>query len=145
MPVGPFAHVALLVKDLDQAIDDWKKILEVVDPTQVAEPVVRVDIENAPHPGWRVVALCADNARADRALADVTAAAPLLQRFGRAVVRGEVSLEIGDTRAAVRNRAGHDERGQKRLKCHRPPPACPWPPARGGESRRGLHRRPPAP
>jgi len=40
MPGGPFAHVCLLVRDLDQAIADWKAILAEVDPGQLAEPIV---------------------------------------------------------------------------------------------------------
>ena len=43
MPAGPLAHVALLVRDLDQAVEDWKRILSVLDPSQVAEPVVYMD------------------------------------------------------------------------------------------------------
>jgi methylmalonyl-CoA/ethylmalonyl-CoA epimerase len=41
MPGGPFAHVCFLVKDLDQAIEDWTKILSVFDPAQVEQPIVR--------------------------------------------------------------------------------------------------------
>jgi methylmalonyl-CoA/ethylmalonyl-CoA epimerase len=43
MPSGPLAHVCFLVKDLDQAIEDWRKILGVLDPDQLAEPIVRYD------------------------------------------------------------------------------------------------------
>lgn len=43
MPSGPFAHVCLLVKDLDVAINDWTKILGVLDPGQLEEPIVRYD------------------------------------------------------------------------------------------------------
>ena len=35
MPSGPFAHVCILVHDLDVAVDDWTKILSVLDPGQV--------------------------------------------------------------------------------------------------------------
>jgi methylmalonyl-CoA/ethylmalonyl-CoA epimerase len=41
MPGGPFAHVCLLVNDLEQAIEDWKKILSVFDPAQLERPIVR--------------------------------------------------------------------------------------------------------
>jgi methylmalonyl-CoA/ethylmalonyl-CoA epimerase len=41
MPSGPFAHVCFLVKDLDKAAEDWTKILQVLDPAQVTEPVVK--------------------------------------------------------------------------------------------------------
>jgi methylmalonyl-CoA/ethylmalonyl-CoA epimerase len=41
MPGGPFAHVCFLVKDLDQAIEDWTKILSVFDPAQLDQPIVR--------------------------------------------------------------------------------------------------------
>ncbi|HEY4279612.1 MAG TPA: VOC family protein [Conexibacter sp.] len=43
MPSGPFAHVCLLVEDLDQAIEDWTKILRALDPDQLAERIVRYD------------------------------------------------------------------------------------------------------
>ena len=43
MPSGPFAHICLLVKDLDRAIEDWTKILEVLDPGQLDERIVRYD------------------------------------------------------------------------------------------------------
>jgi methylmalonyl-CoA/ethylmalonyl-CoA epimerase len=41
MPAGPFAHVCILVKDLDLAIENWTKILESFDPEQVKAPLVR--------------------------------------------------------------------------------------------------------
>ena len=43
MPSGPLAHICLLVEDLDQAIEDWTKILRVLDPEQLEEPIVRYD------------------------------------------------------------------------------------------------------
>jgi methylmalonyl-CoA/ethylmalonyl-CoA epimerase len=43
MPSGPFAHVCMLVKDLDKAVADWTKILGVLDPGQLKEPLVRYD------------------------------------------------------------------------------------------------------
>jgi methylmalonyl-CoA/ethylmalonyl-CoA epimerase len=43
MPSGPFAHVCLLVADLDQAIEDWTKILRALDPGQLEERIVRYD------------------------------------------------------------------------------------------------------
>jgi methylmalonyl-CoA/ethylmalonyl-CoA epimerase len=43
MPSGPFAHVCILVKDLDKAIEDWTKILDVLDPGQLKEPLVKYD------------------------------------------------------------------------------------------------------
>jgi methylmalonyl-CoA/ethylmalonyl-CoA epimerase len=43
MPSGPLAHVCFLVSDLDKAIEDWRKILGVLDPDQLAEPIVRYD------------------------------------------------------------------------------------------------------
>ncbi len=43
MPSNAFAHVCLLVKDLDRAIEDWTKILRVLDPGQLEEPVVRYE------------------------------------------------------------------------------------------------------
>lgn len=41
MPGGPLAHICLLVRDLDRAIEDWTKILAVVDPAQLEQPIVR--------------------------------------------------------------------------------------------------------
>lgn len=35
-----FAHVCLLVRDIRQAIDDYRRILAVVDPQQLTEPTV---------------------------------------------------------------------------------------------------------
>ena len=43
MPSGPLAHICLLVKDLDQAIEDSTKILEILDPAQLKERLVRYD------------------------------------------------------------------------------------------------------
>ncbi len=43
MPSGPFAHVCMLVHDLDKAIADWTRILSVLDPQALTDPVVRYD------------------------------------------------------------------------------------------------------
>ena len=43
MPSGPLAHVCLLVEDLDKAIADWTTLLEILDPAQVEEQIVRYD------------------------------------------------------------------------------------------------------
>ena len=43
MPSGPFAHVCLMVKDLDQAVEDWTKILRALDPQSLEEPLVRYE------------------------------------------------------------------------------------------------------
>ena len=43
MPSGPFAHVCMLVKDLDKAVEDWTKMLRVLDPGQLEDPIVRYD------------------------------------------------------------------------------------------------------
>jgi methylmalonyl-CoA/ethylmalonyl-CoA epimerase len=43
MPSGPFAHICLLVKDLDRAVEDWTKLLEILDPAQVEEQLVRYE------------------------------------------------------------------------------------------------------
>jgi methylmalonyl-CoA/ethylmalonyl-CoA epimerase len=40
MAQGALAHVALLVHDLDQAVEDWTRILQVLDPEQLQEPPV---------------------------------------------------------------------------------------------------------
>jgi methylmalonyl-CoA/ethylmalonyl-CoA epimerase len=41
MPRGAFAHVCILVKDLEQGIENWTKILGSFDPDQVKQPIVR--------------------------------------------------------------------------------------------------------
>jgi methylmalonyl-CoA/ethylmalonyl-CoA epimerase len=43
MPSNSFAHICMLVNDLDQAIEDWTKILRVLDPEQLEEPIVRYE------------------------------------------------------------------------------------------------------
>ncbi len=43
MPSGPFAHVCLLVNDLDKAVEDWTKILSALDPGQLERQIVRYD------------------------------------------------------------------------------------------------------
>ena len=43
MPSGPFAHVCFLVKDLDKAVENWTKILGVLDPEQLREPIVKYE------------------------------------------------------------------------------------------------------
>lgn len=43
MPSGPFAHICLLVKDLDQAVEDWTKLLKVLDPQQLEQQLVRYE------------------------------------------------------------------------------------------------------
>jgi methylmalonyl-CoA/ethylmalonyl-CoA epimerase len=43
LPSNAVAHICLLVKDLDQAIEDWTKILRVLDPDQLREPIVRYE------------------------------------------------------------------------------------------------------
>lgn len=43
MPSGPFAHVCMLVRDLDVAVEDWTRILEVLDPGQLERQLVRYD------------------------------------------------------------------------------------------------------
>ncbi|MCI0995633.1 VOC family protein [Pseudomonas corrugata] len=54
MPSGPFAHVCLLVHDLDRAIADWDKILAALDPGQLREPIVRYeDFASAADSGLR--------------------------------------------------------------------------------------------
>ena len=43
MPSGPLAHICLLVNDLDQAVEDWTKILRALDPEQLTTQIVRYD------------------------------------------------------------------------------------------------------
>jgi methylmalonyl-CoA/ethylmalonyl-CoA epimerase len=37
------AHICLMVNDLDKAVEDWTKILGVLDPEQLTEQIVRYD------------------------------------------------------------------------------------------------------
>ena len=43
MPSSALAHICLLVRDLDNAIEDWSTILGVLQPEQLDEPIVRYD------------------------------------------------------------------------------------------------------
>jgi methylmalonyl-CoA/ethylmalonyl-CoA epimerase len=43
MPSSPFAHVCMVVRDLDQAVADWTKILRVLDPGQLEQRIVKYD------------------------------------------------------------------------------------------------------
>lgn len=43
MPSGAFAHVCLVVESLERAIEDWSRILGVLDPGQLKEPLVRYE------------------------------------------------------------------------------------------------------
>jgi methylmalonyl-CoA/ethylmalonyl-CoA epimerase len=43
MPSGPFAHVCMVVRDLDTAIEDWTKILRVLDPASLEDRIVKYD------------------------------------------------------------------------------------------------------
>jgi methylmalonyl-CoA/ethylmalonyl-CoA epimerase len=43
MPSGPLAHISFLVHDLDKAIEDWTKILGILDPKQLEKRIVRYD------------------------------------------------------------------------------------------------------
>lgn len=43
MPSSPFAHVCMVVRDLDKAVADWTKILRVLDPGQLEQRIVKYD------------------------------------------------------------------------------------------------------
>ena len=43
MPSGPFAHVCIVVHDLDVAVTNWTKILRVLDPQSLEKRIVRYD------------------------------------------------------------------------------------------------------
>ena len=43
MPQGNLAHICLLVRDLDEAIERWTQLLGVLDPDQVQEAPVRYE------------------------------------------------------------------------------------------------------
>jgi methylmalonyl-CoA/ethylmalonyl-CoA epimerase len=53
MPSNAVAHICLLVEDLDRAIEDWTKILRVLDPEQLDEPIVRYDAFEAAEDSMR--------------------------------------------------------------------------------------------
>lgn len=40
---GRLSHICLLVRDLDEAVADWTKILSELDPVQLEKPIVRYD------------------------------------------------------------------------------------------------------
>ncbi len=42
MPAGRLAHICLLVRDLDLAMERWRGLLGVLDPGQLEDPVVRM-------------------------------------------------------------------------------------------------------
>jgi methylmalonyl-CoA/ethylmalonyl-CoA epimerase len=43
VPAGPLAHLCLMVRDLDAAIERWRRVLGVLDPCQLEQPIVRYD------------------------------------------------------------------------------------------------------
>ena len=43
MPSGPCAHVCMVVRDLEKAIEDWTKILRVLDPQSLEKRIVKYD------------------------------------------------------------------------------------------------------
>ncbi len=43
MPHGPLTHISFVVHDLDKSIENWTKILGVLDPGQIESKVVRYD------------------------------------------------------------------------------------------------------
>lgn len=43
MPSGPFAHVCMVVRDLDKAVEDWTRILRVLDPKSLEKRLVKYD------------------------------------------------------------------------------------------------------
>lgn len=43
MPSGRLAHICLVVRDLDAAIEQWSRILSVLDPDQLEQPIVRYE------------------------------------------------------------------------------------------------------
>ena len=47
-----FDHVAILVGDLDRAIDDFRKILSVLDPKQISEIVLDEDVVDGAKVRW---------------------------------------------------------------------------------------------
>jgi len=52
MPQLRFDHVALLVHDLDESVEKWRSILEVLDPQQAAEVVYGEGEENGEKMRW---------------------------------------------------------------------------------------------
>lgn len=43
MPRGPLAHICVVVRDLDAAIENWRRILRILDPDALEQRIVRYD------------------------------------------------------------------------------------------------------
>jgi methylmalonyl-CoA/ethylmalonyl-CoA epimerase len=52
MPQLRFDHVALLVHDLDESVERWRSILQVLDPEEAAEVVYGQGVENGERMRW---------------------------------------------------------------------------------------------
>jgi methylmalonyl-CoA/ethylmalonyl-CoA epimerase len=52
MPELRFDHIAMLVHDLDEAVEKWRAILEILDPAQASEIVYGEGSENGEQMRW---------------------------------------------------------------------------------------------
>ena len=124
MPSGPLAHICLMVKDLDQAIEDWRKILTVLDPGQLEQPIVRYDDFTGGDDEMRWVTFVADHG-AEIQLCEPAPGTPLGARMAKI---GEhvhhICFTTPDVPAAARKLA--DEGLDVDVESTYSDPALPW-------------------
>ena len=105
MPSGPFAHVCLIVNDLEAATEDWRRILGVLDPHQLEQPLVRYDDFEGGADQMRWVTFVTDQG-AEIQLVEPAPGTPLARRLEK---HGEhvhhLCFTTDDPRAAARRLA----------------------------------------
>jgi methylmalonyl-CoA/ethylmalonyl-CoA epimerase len=123
MPSGPFAHVCLLVKDLDQAVEDWTKILGELDPGQLEQRIVRYEEFAGGEDQMRWATFVSDHG-AEIQLMQPALDTPLGRRLEK---RGEhvhhICFTTDDPGAVARRLA---EEGLKTLPEENQDPSMPW-------------------
>jgi methylmalonyl-CoA/ethylmalonyl-CoA epimerase len=80
MPSSPFAHVCLIVNDLDAATEDWRRILGVLDPVALEQPLVRYDDFESGTDQMRWVTFVTDQG-AEIQLVEPAAGTPMARRL----------------------------------------------------------------
>ena len=100
MPSGPFAHVCILVEDLDRAIDDWTKILEVLDPGQLERQIVRYDDFDGGGDGTRWATFVNDSG-SEIQLMEPDPESHLGKRLAKRIRCVEIDAHINDDEFAV--------------------------------------------
>lgn len=102
MPSGPFAHVCLMVKDLDQAVKDWEIILAELDPGQLEERTVRYDEFKGGDDAMRWATFVSQHG-AEIQLMEPAPGTPLFRRLEK---RGEsvhhICFTVDDPEAAIK-------------------------------------------